>query len=364
MKDNISKVFLFLLVFSISCLSVAGQGSGVPPSELDKKIAEGLQAVSKKNWAEARRKFEDGLAIYGKTPEPSEYLMFKLELPDEDKNDVPSSPGEAGFMRYRHAMGTNQALLQFFAFTAQLEGNDPLAEKYFVAVYRLQGPLWGTSWQMYIPPIQALFHLAVPKDNSENYGRYLFRSGQLLWDSHNEMGKRLIEEAQKLIPNDAKVSAMLGSIYMVLQDPVKAKPQSQQSLSIDPKQPHVLIDLATANWLLGDFETAVKNCNSATDLDPELPGPYMLRGLVLIENGDLQAAAKQLEKAITLSRNHPFYLTIKAAVLEASGDAKAADKLMATAWEGDPPNIEQFEKWYLKHKPLALVKKILQRSKH
>jgi hypothetical protein len=37
---------------------------------------------------------------------------------------------------------------------------------------------------------------------------------------------------------------------------------------------------------------------------------------------------------------------------------------MATAWEGDPPNIEQFEKWYLKHKPLALVKKILQRSKH
>jgi len=260
-------------------------------------------------------------------------------------------------------MGTRQALLTFASFASQLEGNSELAQKYNDQVYGLQGLLWGTSWRMFVPLIQALFHVTVPPEKTENYGRYLFLSGQLLWDSHEEKGKSLIEEAQKILPKDPDIAGSLGSIYMVQQDPVKAKQQSELSLSINPKQPHVLIDLATAEWLLSSYEAASKHAVAASTLDPKLPGPHLLLSLIAIEKDDLKKADEEASVGAKLSQNHPFYLTIQAAILEAKGNHAGADKIIKDAWEGNIPSLKQFENWYLKHKALELVSKIVSRQK-
>lgn len=335
-----------------------------PKTDLDKTIESGLEALSDKKWTAARGAFENALLQITKEPEASEYLITRLELPDEAPGgDVPHSKDEASLINYRHGMGTRQALLAFLAFTAELEGNRSLGKKYLDETYRLQGPLWGTSWRVFVPQILALFHLTIPHEKNEFYGRYLFTSGSLLWDAHVEDGKKLIEEAHLIRPKDAEIAAKLGSIYMILQDPAKAKPQSELSLSIDPKQPHVLIDLSTANWLLGNFDDAAKEAETASTIDPNLPGPYMLVAIVALQKGDFEKSASRIEKAIELSHQHPFYLTVKAALFEAQGDQRSADELVQKAWKNEIPPIEQFERWYLKHKPLELVAKILKRQR-
>ena len=331
---------------------------------IDSSLKAGFEALSIGKYATARQRFEDAMAAFEKRPEASEWLFTKFGLPDEDPGDINSKEdGVRSITRYRHSMGTKQALIEFAAFSAQLEGNVKLAKKYFGDVYKLQGPLWGTSWKIFIPPTQALFHLSVPQEKTENYGRYLFLSGQLLWDSHEEKGKLLMEQAQKLVPKDSEIAAQLGSVYMILHDPDKARPLSELSLSIDPKQPHVLIDLATAEWLLGSFDEAAKHATIASTLDNELPGPFLILALIAIQRNDFKSAEEATTVALRLSSGHPFYKTIQAAILEARGDHNAADKLVMEAWKGKIPEIKQFENWYLKHKPLLLVTEILSRRK-
>lgn len=149
---------------------------------------------------------------------------------------------------------------------------------------------------------------------------------------------------------------------MILQDPVKAKPQAELSLRINPKQKHVLIDLATAEWLLGNFEASSKNAAAASEIDAQLPGPHLLLALLALEKNDLKIAAKKADEATSLGKNHPYYITIQAAVAEANGDSATADRLFAEAWQGNPPSLEQFQKWYTKHRPLALIARIRNRK--
>lgn len=146
----------------ISVVSTCASGQTLVLSDLDKRIKEGLELVPNKEWSKAKVLFESALMIVEKNSEPSPFLIRKLSLPDEDPDYIPRSKEEAAISGYRHVMGTKQALLEFLAFTSQLEGNKEKAEEYFEGVYRMQGPLWGSSWRTFIPQIQAVFHLSAP----------------------------------------------------------------------------------------------------------------------------------------------------------------------------------------------------------
>lgn len=356
-------VWVVVSSLSVQLLSAQDEIAGKKPS-LDSSLKAAFDALSKKNYREARVSLEAALGAFDKDPSPSEWLFERIRLPDEDAGDVTSKdPNVRAITGWRHSMGSRQALLTFMAFTAQLEGNKVLADKYLDEVYRMQGPLWGVSWRMFIPPIQAVFHTALPKDESENFGRYLHLAGILLEEADEEMFLPLFERAQKLAPRDAEIAGNLASAYVVRLRALEAKSLAQLSLSLKPKQPRVLIDLATAEWLLGDLESAKATMTEATGLRPDLPGPQGTLALVFFTQGNLVAATKAAERGVALSKRHPYYLAIQAIVLEGSGKSTEADKNIVEAWKGEYPSEDQLRKWFFRDKPLETILKVLRRQK-
>jgi tetratricopeptide (TPR) repeat protein len=360
-------IFTFQLIVMVGCMAsvvrpqdeLSGKSNSV-----DRSLKAGFAALSKKNFAEARKAFEEGAELVRKKPEPSEWLFTKIRLPDEDGNEMQSKdPTIRQITAYRHSMGTNQALLMFTSFAAQLEGDSKTANQYLQRVYGLRGPMWGTSWTIFVPPLQALFYSGVAADESENYARYLFLNGQLLYSAGEEIGLRLVREAHQRLPKDPTIAAQLAAYLVIRLDAVEAKKLAELSLSAQPKQARVLIDLAVAEWLLGNTDAARQHALEAAKLAPELPGPHATLALVAIENDDRTAAASEARIGVELSGRHPFYLLVQALAFEASGKTNEADKLIKEAWVASPPTLEDLEKWYVRGRATRLATSILARAK-
>jgi tetratricopeptide (TPR) repeat protein len=328
---------------------------------MDQQIIAGLAAVKEKKWAEARADFEKARKIQEKEKLPSEFLFTKIKLADEDEKE-PSDPTEQQITAWRHAMGTRQAILAFIAFSSQLEGN-AAASKNFDAVYDLQSVLWGMSWKAFNPPIHKLFHETAPPEKTENYARYLFNAGRLLWSSDdNTQAVKYFEQAQQILPKDKEIAATLTGYYLVIdRDAAKAKKQAELSLSVDPKQGRVLIDLATAEWTLGEVDAAAKHAREASVLLPDLPGPHGTLAFAALEKGDNALALKEAETGDKLSEGHVFYRSILAAALKANGKDKEAAKALATATDPVTADIEQLKKWFFRGKPLEYIEAILKK---
>jgi tetratricopeptide (TPR) repeat protein len=355
---NSLKLLLFILIVSTSIDGqdrVAGNDGG-----LDKALKAGFESLSSKRYTDARTRFEEALLIISKNPTPSFWLFTKITLPDEDPADPPRDQTAQGIESFRHSMGTRQALLMFVTFSYQLEGNRIQAEKYFDAVYDIQGPLWGLSWRTFTPPLCALFQNSVTNDGSENYGRYLFMNGRLMLSSgQNEAGLRIMEEARRLAPKDPDLPARLAELYVINGDAANARKYAQLSLDINPKQNRVLIDYATADWLAGELDAAVKHAGEAIAIDAEMPGPHATLSFVALERGDVATATREAEIGDKLSKGHPFYRTVLAACLVAGGKTAAAKKLLADSWKEGPPDEAQLRSWFFRGKPLANVLKLL-----
>ena len=143
----------------------------------------------------------------------------------------------------------------------------------------------------------------------------------------------------------------------------EAKSLANISLAANPKQARVLIDLATAEWLLGEYDNSEKHAREATSLRPDLPGPHGTLALVAVVRNDLVTAAKEAEAGVKLSERHLYYLAIQAIVFEASGNKKGADSNIKEAWNGEYPSEDQLRKWFLKDKPLEILLTVIKRQK-
>jgi len=330
---------------------------------IDEVLKTGFAALSRKNYGEARKSFEQGVALMEKTPEASHWLFTKIALPDEDPSDVPRDPTVRGIMGFRHSMGTHQALRMFSSFAAQLEGDPKLANKYLAEVYGMQGVTWGLSWRVFIPPLQALFYSSVAEDSTENYARYLALNGQLLWSAGEKTGLKLVKDAHKRLPKDPEIAAKLAGYLVIQLEAAEARSAAEIALAANPKQGRVLIDLATAEWLLGETDAAEKHAAEAQKLEPSLPGPHATLALVAIEKGDLQTAAKEAKMGVELSERHPFYLLVQAIAFEASGKNKESETLLKEAWNDPLPQPRDLERWYIRGKPMVLVTAVLGRLK-
>lgn len=358
---SISQLPLLLLVILLALIPVRGQPVQKSAPKVDRPIIAGLAAVKEKKWAEARANFEEALKIQEKEKLPSEFLFTKIKLPDEEAKE-PSDATERQIVAWRHAMGTRQAILAFIAFSSQLEGN-AAAAKNFEAVYDFQSVMWGLSWRAFNPPIHKIFHETAPPEKTENYAQYLHNAGELLWSSDDDtQAVKLFEQAQQILPKDQKIAASLASYYLLIdRDAAKAKKQAELSLSVDPKQGRVLIDLATIEWVLGETDAAAKHAKEASILLPNLPGPHATLTFAALEAGDNARALKEAETGDKLSDGHVFYRSILAAALKANGKDEEALKVLSTAWAPDKPDIEQLKKWFFRGKPLEYIEAILKK---
>ena len=182
-------------------------------------------------------------------------------------------------------------------------------------------------------------------------------AGRFLLTAEDLSGLDLIRRAKHNLPKDATVPALIASYLIVNHDAAGAKSEAQASLALNPDEPSVLIDLATAEWLLGELEPAASAAHKAATLDPALPGPHATLAFVALESGDSALALKEAEVGNQLSNGHKFFKTILAVCFEASGDQKKAKKLMAEAWE-DAPDEDQLKAWFFRGKPLEYVRVI------
>jgi hypothetical protein len=352
----------FLILIAVVCAGAQDAPSG-KHAPIDQSLKTAFELLPQKKYSEAKTHLENALAAISADRQPSEWLFTKIVLPDEDPDDARSKDANVRqITMYRHSMGTMQAVLSFLAFTSQLQGDKAEADKYFAAVYKLQGPLWGTSWRTFVPLIQGVYYSAVPNEPTENYGRFLYLSGLLMDDADAEIAEKFFVRANELVPKDAEIAANLASYYVVRLRAAEAKKLAKSSLSIAPNAGRVLIDLATAEWLLGEIDDAEQHAREAAAAVPELPGPHGTLALVAVAKNNLALAGKEAATGVKLSDGHPYYLSIQAIVNEASGKSSEADRNIKDAWNGENPSAEQLKKWFLKDKPLELILKVIARQ--
>ncbi len=354
--------FLIFSVFSITLsalLSVAAfaqnnKEMGTP--KLDKFIENAFNAVKKKNWPEATKNFNEALKEKSKIKYPSYFLYQLLVLPDEDRSTDISDIDVVQITFWRHSMGHEQALLTFLAFTEQLDGNTLEADRAMQKVYGMQSPVWGLSWKMFAGKIHDVFFALVPKDLGENYARYLFQSGNLLIDAEDMRGIELVERAQELLPKDPEIAGRLADIYLMTDKIEESKRLAEMSLSIKPKQLRVLIDLANAEWILGNIDAAEKIAKEAIAIDAEFPGPHSTLVFIAIEKGEFSKALEQAKIGSKLSNKHIFYQTVLAAALAANGQQIEAQNVMKESWQNEPPSVNDLKHWFFRRKPLELIR--------
>lgn len=365
MKQLIStvKLTLFLTLFALVTAQNAFS-QAIPKKatlDIDEAIQSAFDSLKARKWKEAIFDLDRASKIADKEKKASEYLFTLFTLPDEDSSYQPSSETERQIMGYRHAMATKQALLQFLAFTHQLNGNSAEAEKYQTAVYNLQSPFWGLSWRVFMPRFYKVFNDLVKDEKGENFGRYQYLAANLLLDSGSKMTEvfDILQTARQNSPKDADIAGLFANALLQKGNPQEARRSAEFSLSVKPDQLRVLIDLATAEWLLGDFDNSIKHATAAAKIDADMPGPHLTLAMNYIEKKDYPSALKEAAVAVELTNRHPFYLTVQAAAFEASGNQKEAEKLILEAWKEGLPTAEDLDVWYVNE---TLRKLILQIS--
>lgn len=363
------KVFILapLLIFSILAApleAVARMGS-----DLDKDVEAGLSAMKKGEWQSALRKFESALKKYEKKPEGLAVVAQMLFATESAEITVNGKKDDFAddVDRWRQVMGSEQALLEFCAFTAFIAGEKTKGLEYLERVYGTRGVMWGVSWAELVPKVHDLFTKGLPKDlariENENFGNYYLAAGGLLMEVDSELGIPTLIRARELLPKDPAPSAQLTSYWVVKGEPEKARTEARASLAIDPKQPKVLIDLSSSEWLLGNTDAAKVAAEKAAALDPDLPGPHGFLALFALESGDEESAVRHAEKSVDLSENHFYYATILAVSYHAVNRTEEARKMLDQAWREEQPELQFFEKWFFRGKSLELLKGLIGKSK-
>jgi hypothetical protein len=260
-------------------------------------------------------------------------------------------------------MGARQSLYTFTCFTAALAGDTEKATQYFDKTRGIRSPFWGRSCDDWAIRIHRGFFAILPRSSAPGYGRLLAYAGQLLLDAGRPRAIGLIRKARHLAPGDATVPAILASYDVTHQRPASASKEARASLSLKPDQVAVLIDLATAEWVLASstgasirvaahLAAAVAAARRAMTLDPTLPGPHATLAFVDLQKGDALAAIREAQVALNLREGEPFFETVLAACLQASSNNQPARELMKKAWPGRCPTASDLRRWFFRARPL------------
>ncbi|HKV38851.1 MAG TPA: hypothetical protein VJX67_06535 [Blastocatellia bacterium] len=309
---------------------------------LGAEISAGYTALHRHRWKLALGHFEHAIREFEQTS----------AVPEFKSSERSNSNLRRDLDLYVSSMAGAQALATFACLSAALAGEDPKAEEYLEKVEHMRSAMWGRSYNEYASLVQRRFFAIVHKSDSERYGKLLRYAGELLLDAGHPRGIALIAQARRLAPKDAEPPALLAAYFINHHRAGVARREARASLHVKPGQPRVLIDLATANWLLGHLESARSAAHRAASLDPSLPGPHATLAFVALQKSDYQTAVREAEEGQRLSGAHAFYATVLAACLIAAGDQPRAREVMKQAWPGALPGEKQLRDWFFRGRVL------------
>lgn len=114
-------------------------------------------------------------------------------------------------------------------------------------------------------------------------------------------GFKVLQEAAALNSDHPQVCYLLGTQYLVHQQPEQAITQLERALELQPKFVDAAINLAMAYCELGQNDEAVRTIRPMVRENPENAGLLFYYASVLMTIGDLKDARQRFEKALTLA---------------------------------------------------------------
>ncbi len=121
-----------------------------------------------------------------------------------------------------------------------------------------------------------------------------------------DLRHQLMLRAHRQFPDDFEINWQLGDFYLTgkVQNPEKALRHFMVCLALQPDNPVVLLNVASANYELKDFDSAIVYSKQLVAMEPKYFQPYVNLAAAYNAKGDLDNALKHVEQAIQLQDEH------------------------------------------------------------
>ncbi|PZO22964.1 MAG: cytochrome c biogenesis factor [Leptolyngbya foveolarum] len=146
-----------------------------------------------------------------------------------------------------------------------------------------------------------------------------------------------LEQAKELQPDNALVMFALGSAYFSHQDYSKAVKSIESGLKIEPENPNALFDLGNAYYKLSQFDRAIAQYEKAVAKESSFWPAVNNIGLVKYESGDTAGAIAEWQRALDLAGEEQTEPQLAIAVAQFSqGQTASSSDAAIVALERDP----------------------------
>ena len=146
---------------------------------------------------------------------------------------------------------------------------------------------------------------------------------------------------------------LINRVDPPLEDIESAKRHYKYVLSVEPNQADVLVELANAYSLTGDFETSFKYINDALKLDKEFRDAYVLKGSNYRVMGNIELALSSYQTAVQVDPNFYMGFLQTAYLLTEQENHQLALEYYTNAYELDNKSIEALYGIAMSHQDLG-----------
>ncbi|MFN4279233.1 tetratricopeptide repeat protein [Thermosynechococcus sp.] len=146
--------------------------------------------------------------------------------------------------------------------------------------------------------------------------------------------------AVQLAPQAHEIWALLGGLYLTVNQPKDAVPALEQSLKLNDKNPGAYFNLGSAQFRLGHYGASVRAIEQGLALKPDAPEEWFNLGNAYLKLGQKDRAIEQYCRSLRLDRQFwPAYTNI-GLVLYEQGNIRQAAKNWEQAADIDPKASE------------------------
>lgn len=120
-----------------------------------------------------------------------------------------------------------------------------------------------------------------------------------------------INKALELEEDNPEYYITLSDIYMLMGQGIKCEDALEKALKVDPDNLKASLKLGELNFILKDYQDAIKYLNQAIELDNTIATPYLIKGYSYLEGGDTSRAIKNFNVAIDKDPdNHDAFMQL------------------------------------------------------
>ncbi len=146
----------------------------------------------------------------------------------------------------------------------------------------------------------------------------------------------------KAHPKSARIHAVRGDIFMILEDKANAKDAFKRTVELDPNLYPVWEQVMFLEYELQQNENLTKTAKEATELFPNQPLPHYFRGLANLQLKEYSKAVKSLKRTAIIASDNKSLLTEVYSLIgdayHSMGEHENSDNYYEKSLEIEPKN--------------------------